>query len=967
MLTISPRLFADFLSIVVEGGAFSDEERARAGGPLPEKVAAQVGKGRLDNRPPYLMTVSGKGGWVEGAAFAARRRFRNVTLLDHVVSVARGAGVFAELDLRAAGVAEEHIAPRVAVVMAVGFLHDADKILGLARSNDLTTAQVEGLVERYRVDAFLAKFGVAIDSDDLLSMIHAVEVSRSGTLRPGMRLLSTAEVGDCLYVRLADRLDAAFLDMERGIEGVVSELASFGGLRSAVLKSGWGAIRLRAPHTPFLLDRLQRAFSVEVERLAGMPPLIEVHHDGELLVVCPKAVAEEASRDAIRRTAGSLGIRMRVMINPKGTRNILDGGGDHQTLLDLLAKQPVETSKALFVQARLLNEGKALRDNLDSLLAPLGFPVNLSGLAKFSGSHFQPWPMRDGNDERLVTIRREAAALAVGLGCEEPEDRDLARRVPGAATREAELIKALDGTGIAVPAWLTAVPHRLSRQTLLAALAAAEGYRNDAVHEALLGDEGLLRLWLCGDGDARAGLLDKIGDPAGALITAAGDWLGAAAGRRFVAADESLPGRCHFTALPVGLDARIDTKSGMPGLNVSAFSGREGRPESFENAKAQTLVSSMAAAEQRLRALSGRARDDGIPAHVSSPTIMGLFGGLTVGHVGDEFLAIDHFDTSRFHAQPDKPIYPETETFARPLAFARHVSIPTSLLSRTKSERSIVGLARMMMQAALRLGRPVHAFRGLPSPEAGFFHLDFLPGAIEQGIGGRSLRIEQVPAAIELLRVVERMHEAANVSLEVALRFADPSTRFAAACEVLAILDRLPEDKQAAVLDLRRPLRSATRSPVVAMSDNENVIFEFARAMTRVQDAPKREASNAVRLLGMKVALEALEACTNEIAQTGGDTVAAAIAGRLGDEFERSSRLDWRGKDRGVKFPRQAALEAGRVFVNRVLPIAFKGRPPASKARRIALAVYQVAFETESYRPRAKSEADLASADTSAT
>ena len=957
MLTVAPLIYEDLLRIVVAGGAFSSEERTRTAGPLPEEKARKIAKGqRLDDRPPLLMTVSGKGGWHEdGSEREKRRRFRNVTLLDHLVSVARGAGVLAEIDLGAYGVPEAELAPRVATVMAVGFLHDADKILGLSRAADLTAAQIEKLVRRYRVDAFLRKHGVLLDPDALLSMIHTVEVSRDGTLRAGMRVLRPAESKDCKYVRLADRLDGAFLDTTRGIDGVVAELACFEDLRTDALKVGWRAIRLQAPHTPFLLDQLQRGFSVEVERLAGMPPLIEVHHDGELLIVCPEAVAEEAARGAIRLAAARLGIRMRVMTNPKGTRNLLDGGGDQRTLLDLLDLQPGEASKALFVQARLLGEGSPVRGGLDDLFVPLGFPANLAGLAKFTGSHFQTWPVRDMDDERATTIRREAAALAIGIGCEEPQDKVLARRVPDADARETELLAALGGAGVSVPSWLAEVPHRFSRQTLLAALGAAAAYRDEHLHDALMGDDGLLRLWLLGDGVERAGLLDKIGDPGARLVAAAGDWLTAAEGKRFVAADEALPGRCHFTNLPVGLDARIDSKSGMPGLNVSAFSGREGRPESFESAKAQTLVSPMAAAEQRLRGMMG-VRGDGVPAHVSCPTVTGLFGSLAIGWAGDEFLAIDHYDTSRLEAKPGKALFPETETVARPLAFARHVVIPT----RTSEA---VGLARMMMQAALRLGRPVHAFRGLPSPEAGFAYFDFLPGAIERGIGGRSLRLEQVPAAIELLRAIERMHETANIDLEVALRFADPTTRFAAACEALAILDRLPEEKRRALLDLRRALRSATRSPVVPMSNSEDVIFEFARAMTRVQDAPPRDASNAVRLLGLKVALDAYDACATEIGQTGDATVAAAVAGALENEFGRSSRLRWRGKDRERAFPREAAREVGHVFVERVLPVAFKGRPPASKARRIALAVYQVAFETESYRPRAQPDATESPAD----
>ncbi len=57
------------------------------------------------------------------------------------------------------------------------------------------------------------------------------------------------------------------------------------------------------------------------------------------------------------------------------------------------------------------------------------------------------------------------------------------------------------------------------------------------------------------------------------------------------------------------------------------------------------------------------------------------------------------------------------------------------------------------------------------------------------------MRLEQIPPAIELLRALEAMSETPNLGLELALRYADPTTRFAAACEALAVLNRLSDDK----------------------------------------------------------------------------------------------------------------------------------------------------------------------------
>ncbi|NYS26392.1 hypothetical protein HUK65_15505 [Rhodobacteraceae bacterium 2376] len=945
MLIHSKELFEEFTRRVVIGGAFSPEERARDGRLLSEKAARDIlARKRIDDRSPWLMRISGKGGYVPGPAFETRKRFRNVSLLDHIVSVARGAAVFAEIDLRGASVAETEIRTRVARAIVIGFLHDADKMLGKERSEDLSTDDIDLLIQRYRIQSFMDWSGVRMIPADMLSMIHGVEVSRSGSLRPGMRLLSSQEVGDCTYVRLADRLDGIFLDSDKGIDVIVSELSTFSGLRSDALKSGWRAIHVRSPHTPFLLSDLQRALSRATVEITGMPPLIETHHDGDLLAIIRESAAEQVIETATARATRRLNLKMRVITNPRGTRNILDGGADHRDLIEVLTGDSREASKALFINVDLLSGGEDLRDGVDETFLPFDFPANFAGLEKFSGRHYQPWPVRDDNSDMLRELRTRAAALAVGLGCQEPKDRTLSERVPDATIREDELRNALECAGYDIPEWILSITHKLSRQTLISVFAACLIPQDNDFEEAILGNDGLLHLWLCGDGEGREGLLAKNAGAGSSLAYAAEAWLSGILKRSYIAADENAPGRCHFTNIPVDLEGRIDTKSGLDGLKTSAFSGREGRPEAFDSSKSQTLVAAPAAAEHRLRSLLGEGRSGDVPAYISTPTAMGLFATLNMA-ASQDFLQLDQYDLARLEVKPGKLVYPESQTFGQLLMFGRHVSIPTKTAESVK-------MARMMILAAQRMGRPVHVFRGLPEPQNAFVHFDFLPPAIERGLGGRSLRIEQLPGAARMLRVVEEMMETSNIGIEVALRFADPATRFGAACEALATINRMTEAAAARLTSLKITLQETARSRDIPMTETDNVIIDFARAMTRVQGAPRREASNAERTLGLRIALEALESCVKTINQNGTETIVAAIAGSLENEFDRSSRMAWRGKERGLLFPRKAAAEAATIFVEKVWPVAFKSRPPASKARRIAMAVYQVAFETESYRRR---------------
>ena len=296
MIDLSKALFESFLEDVVLTHVFSDAERNMGTGPLTEKSGKDIAAGkRIDDRVPYLMTISGKGGHVEGAAFAAREPFRNINLLDHAVSVARGAAVFAEVDLRAAGVGDD-LERRLALLIATGFLHDADKMLQMTRFEELTAQHIDDLMSRYGMRDYLKKYDAAITPADMLSMINAVEMTRSDLVRPGMRLLSAQEKADAGYVRLADRLEGHFLDSRKGLNAMIAELQAFGGFRTDALKQSWRRIHMRAPHTPFLLSNFQLGLSASARNATGMPPLLEIHHDGEFMAIIPEKNQMRSSR-----------------------------------------------------------------------------------------------------------------------------------------------------------------------------------------------------------------------------------------------------------------------------------------------------------------------------------------------------------------------------------------------------------------------------------------------------------------------------------------------------------------------------------------------------------------------------------------------------------------------------------------------------------------------------------------------
>lgn len=943
-LDAAAEIVAHFVATVLEDGVFSSAERERPTGPgdAPQSLSAdrakQIGQNKaIDHRTPYLMRLSGKGGRPpEGIDPDRYLKFRNVTLLDHLTSVTRGALVIGAIDLVASGVTGDALKARLAKIAATAFLHDADKMLQKRRGDPLTPADFDALAERYQVNTFLAPYGPMTGAEHLERVSNA-EVSQHDRLVPGGELLSREAVDDCAYVRLADRLDGKFLKEGAGVDAVVDELAAFK-LRTHAFPRDWRALTVRAPQTPFLLDALQMAFADALFDQTGLPPLVEVHQDGELTLIAPAASFDAALDTALEGVARAFSKGLRVATNNRGARDLLDGRGGIQELRKVLARNTRECTKALFVHRALVEDGPdAIKSELEKHFSTIG--PNWRDLDK-AGQHLQPYPLDDQTDSRIAETLVDAAAIVFCLAASPPKDRALAARTPDEATREAELVETLAIQNVQPPAFLTDLPdrpHRLSRHTLVAVHAAMAARDDLGLHDDLFGPDGLLETWLVGR-DERAGILEKNEEPGKILGGAAIAWLKDQCNHHVVRTDvpDDAP-RCHFTNLPVTLDRRIDGKDALYGLNVSAFSGREGRPESHISAKSQTLVSPVAQAEHRLRAITNESARGDVPVFVSSPSSNGLFWSLLLtGQTLQLASELSLYDVLRVTRDGGKSVVVEQDAaaFTSRALIGRFANLPTRV-SSSGTTPGLVGFAAMVVDTARRAGRPIHVFRGLPRRSNAFVTIDCLPRpierALEQAFGSTDLRVEDLAPASKLLRLVDGMIEENAIGADIALHFAHPATRLGAGSLALAALDR--KDGQH---PLRADITELTRTAF--MDTDDDPIIAFAKAMTAVQRTPRYDASNSEKDLGMTVALAGVEGAIT-VAHASRDSLVHAVAGGLENELTRG-RVGYVGQ----KFPEDAARHAATVFVDRVWGEALGARSPASRARRTVFAIYRFAF-----------------------
>ena len=921
---LSRKIYKSFLTTVVRDGVFSESELARGTLPLGNEITEAIrSQRRVDHRLPYLARISGKGGTDSHGNL--HKAVRNVSLLEHATSIARGALVFAEQDLRAIGEGsdESALSVRLARVVAVGFLHDADKMVGRGRTL-LNAEIVAELMRRYCVDAFLAEWSAGVSSNWMVAMIDHVEISRAGRLQPGGVMLRLSDRADAGYIRCADRVEGKLL--ADGPYVALSELENFKGFCApSAFRERWQVVDIFQPHIPFLLDALQIGFANGCKELASIPPLFETHQDGRLIVVLPsehfKAICEHALAEVGRRFLRE----PRISVNNRWSIELKDGRTTVHNLPDAFSEKSV-AARILPLASALVAEDAELCAVVDETFGKFGFSVAWPHAEKLDGAMAVLSPTR--NDTHHENVFEKARMLAVCLRCTNP------KASPDPCGRETALLDLLKAHQIHVPSAIQSLKDPISRRSLLSLVTGGASVCETDLDESVFGHAGLLEQWLGGPNGfsgLNAGLPKDVSEQ---YIKPVREMLVQAIEGRFVSANEGAPRRCHFTNVPVNESAIYKSKSeGIYALKVSAFSGREGRPESHRSTRRGTYLSPLARTEHALRFFDNNRRDGkAISFLLSSPSMSGLFASLTLG-ADTAITEISTYELRTLDTGKLKRIFSAFDSFERRILIGRYEYQETGLAAA-------VDMVLRIVEASLRTGRPIHVFQGTPHEVFDRVYFDALPHEIESGLGRRGFRIEDLESACDQLRTWQQVCGVPGLGVAMATAMMDPKPRLAALCEAVEKLDRAGSNNYSS---LRFKLHQQAQE-LIMTDETASPIVRFAQAMTGFQSAPHRGSSQSDRSRGMRLALEALDSvCVAKT--TDRETVVCAVVAEIENAAERETDKQFTALREGDPTHKEALTRAAEIFADEVFPSVFRGRAPESKARRSAVGIYRVAFE----------------------
>jgi hypothetical protein len=902
---------------------------------LPEQTQKEIAAGkRIDLRVPRFLSVSGKGG-------PGFEEWSNVTLFDHASSVGMAAATFAALDLLGGGHSPEETRPAVAVGFAVGLMHDIDKLLRL-KWHEVTLEHVREIFERYRIGAFLQAFSVDLTAEQFAVLISFDETRSAYCLagpRPPDRWINIVR----RHVRLADVLDSHWL---RGVPiQTVSKVldewdratSKDGRFYNRSAFSGYKKLLLSDPHHPFLLAKFAGSLDDICAQMTGMRPLLHAVRDETLVSLIPEHDYADVVKAAIEETVEAIPFDSELLISRAGVPKIGGAKPSWSVLRQIVEHQTPTggTARLLLVKAKDFRQHEAaLRD----LASQAGCPFVPTDKAP-PGQTMPIVPSLQRDDADFAAVKR-ACLISLAVGVEEDS------KVPefSRKNREQRLVSILGGV---FPDWLNGV-DALTRRTALALITTTRMNQSPNFSREV---ENTFAAWFAGNG-VFGGRQNK-----GSIIRdAVRDRFMALASGQPIDRPDALQA-CLVTAEPAG-GAPIEEKDGLYGINSSALSYRPGRAEHKFREIAETYLSPVSQAEYRLRAAAFaklRRIGGGIAVRLSSPTAGGIFS-LAIGDMRDREFGL--FDVVR--ANTAKHVYNGAEAYLSRTHLGRFESLPRHFADRSEGKGVLgrVTFFRVAMEAARRYGRPLHLFSGLPHARREFFYCDCLDPELRELLGSNGLRLEDLPEAMERLRLVGLIagpQKSDGLGMpDVAKSFCFAATRFSAACLAwISARDRADENKRSgksALGQLQADLNRYIEREVEKM-DQENTVsppVQLGRMAVSIQKRPVGDASARDETFLIDAAIEgATYAYRNGWRDR--DGLVAQVAGRIEvDGARRAKGVKWFYSARANREPGQHIADAIEAFAEAFVDLAwfgaFKGRPPSSNDQRNFLAAYRWTF-----------------------
>jgi len=893
-------------------------------GLLPDKTQKKVTEGAYaDIRTVRLMSISGKGGFHKEGKYD---NHTNITLLDHLLSVTRGSLMLATMNWLSqnAEMAEDLIVKKLAVIAVTAFMHDLDKDLQDARSIvDLKPADVAERMERYGIKSFLENASISLMPEHLLHLIEQVEDTQSfrhiETPLPGF-------IGDELahYVKLADKLDGIWLDSDPetgGFKGVINRLEKDNSrFKENSLLPHWQAVDIYDPHHPFLLDKLQRFLSQYSQAITGIPPLLEGHHDGRLYLLLPKAKFNDIVDKALTKLGDELPFGLEVYVSDVGVPALLNGQPTHAELQHFILSKTKMPPKKLRNLLKVKSKYKMqLIQPLDDLLGNIGLSPRFSRRSLKLTSLYDNLEGLDADDEELI---RYAAHLALMLNL-----RIIKGKILTYEQRESALLEVVKQER---PAFIGDIDDMKSRGVLTALWTITLAASDDSLKKAIWEADGLLQHWLEGfENTPGFRKFLEMGEGAKVAQQVERHFRFLLTNQRVVAENENALGHCLFTDEPTDFDNPISQANGLLGVKISAFSGRDNRPELLTFDKPHTVISTVAKAEHKIRHEIVGGNKDGVATLIYSPTTVGLFGGL---RLNKDMSTMSLFDLSRLEVKKGTVLY-GSEMYQRRLRFAK-------LERLSENTKAQVNLLRLLLTATRRTGRPFHVFRGLPTTQREFFYYDAMPPLLKRLIGSNGLRLEEISYAIKQIELAQTFLEHNNLGYEVLNRYVTPETRFGAICLAWCVLAKDEKSPPAIIATKKRLHTEYVNYKEVNMTPSDKAFVELGKAATNIQKYVGAFDSTNEQMKVFKISFTAVNiARKTSVPQDARESLIYAVAGELENGLKDKAKYD---KAKKMQF--EACLKFAEQFVDDVWLKVMKGKMVSHSTLRVFGSIYRMAF-----------------------
>ena len=964
-------------------GAFLDEcIIARVGNDRIDEPTKTLSTAKIDGRPVRLVTLSGKGGWSDDPNLAEQwGRYDNISLLDHLLSVARGALMFWLADAPRPWSSEADLVEieRLArAVVCIAFLHDIDKDLGLRRGEEISVDDVAERMHRYGIDTFLASREIYISPAVMLNYIEEVEGSQAAR-SPAAPGYDKKVAATCRYIELADKLEGMFASRApgEGVDGLLSSLRDpnrWPVLQTQALKE-WEKVEIHDHLHVFLLDRFQRALSGACKEVTGRLPLIEIAHDGRLLCVVPHGQACSISEQALDGFLRDLPYGLDFSTNNKLACEFVGGAASWQMCREVV-KKPGKWRRFVNLFALPKPFARAHREEVDTWFDAAGMVTSWSPLADgVGGATAKPALDHPEGEPRDLDMEPVHALVFLVITLNHTDVNGKAA-APDADTREQELLGLLQDEGREPPAFIAGelVKDGRTRRILLALWTIAEIWRlaeedldgARAFLDRIADRGGLIELWLEGNDD-RTGLTQQIEDVASDILNALRQrfsaYLTGSATQPFDSITHAK--HCILCNEPVGASRTVRTASRAHGIKASAFSGRDGRNDHLASPSGDTHLCLICLAELQLRQTAQEefkgSRD--LPPLISSPATTGLFGGLAYDHEGAD-MSMGLNDLNRLDISKGA-VYDGLDCQTRRIRLARLEPLPNK-------DKELVTQLRMTLVAVRRLGRPIHIFRGAPSRHPAIFYSDALPHWLETLLGGNSLRIEQIPQALSRLEWFETLAGKPGLGIEWAKQLADPdpAVELGALCVAWALaVDRQgsggDRDYSWRLIEARSREKALARitnigGEPVNLKDNKDPLIRLAWLASRIQKRRSPRDSTNKQLLCWKTALDFYPAAERSTTKDK-TALILGLAGTLEEELIRKGDAAAK-KHRDDLSLSEACIEFANHFSEVVWSKVFRSKEPTSQARRRAASIFRFAL-LETYRERGISESEGDAAD----